>query len=214
MLNQTHLLLSIFVFSVSGSALTREDHAWSNVIKADARSNWAGSIHNSTWGYFQESLVKMTAQTSKASDTRRSTDGRPYVGTDGRAHARRDGRMDGWTGEDTISDGGDDNMSMDGRSKGTNGTFCPTPSLQLPPIPTTGGAPPRVLVIVICSTRAQGLVWPSFKRYLLDELDADLALAVSVTGGGPSVPVEDNMRRNAKYIWEIKDPPSNDFSFL
>ncbi|MGZ5374767.1 MAG: hypothetical protein ACXWDK_10920, partial [Aeromicrobium sp.] len=38
----------------------------------------------------------------------------------------------------------------------------------------------RVLVCILASTRAHGVTWPSFKTQVLDELNADLALAITV----------------------------------
>jgi hypothetical protein len=90
------------------------------------------------------------------------------------------------------------------------GDVCPSPDDSLPS--RTGVVEsPRVLVVVICSTRANGIVWESVKRYLLDELHADLALAVSSTGGGTEAPQNDLLREHAKYVWEYPDPPDNDY---
>lgn len=58
----------------------------------------------------------------------------------------------------------------------------------------------KCLVIVICQTRAYKSVWDSFKKNVLDELNADLALCVSETG------MSDSFREHAKYIWEYQDP--------
>jgi len=38
--------------------------------------------------------------------------------------------------------------------------------------------PERTLVCILAQTRAHALTWPSFKRHVLDELNADLALAL------------------------------------
>jgi len=67
----------------------------------------------------------------------------------------------------------------------------------------------RTLVIVLSSTRGHHLTWPSFSRYLLRPLQADLALSVSRAG----MPDWDGngFRRAARYIWMVDDPPGNDY---
>lgn len=47
-----------------------------------------------------------------------------------------------------------------------------------PPPPTRPTRPERTLVCILAQTRAHALTWPSFKRNVLDELNADLALAL------------------------------------
>ena len=86
--------------------------------------------------------------------------------------------------------------------------------------PTPAARSERVLVVIMAQLRATQLTWRPFKKYLLDPLDADLALCV----GRPSK-AEDLARMqldpfftNAKYIWLYQDPPENappeDFFFL
>jgi len=57
----------------------------------------------------------------------------------------------------------------------------------------------RTLVIVICQTRGHSTVWPTFKKNVIDTLNADLALCVSRTNQS------DHFRENADYIWEYDD---------
>lgn len=75
---------------------------------------------------------------------------------------------------------------------------------------------PKFLVVVICSTRGHAVVWDSFKRNVLDTLPgADLALAVSSKGGGDAAGASgDEYRANAQYVWDVEDPPDNDYTGL
>merc|ERR1719464_2607041 len=57
------------------------------------------------------------------------------------------------------------------------------------------------------------MTWPSFKRYVLDALDADLALVVSTDGIRKSTQSADGFAKNAKYIWEVQDPFDNNYRF-
>jgi hypothetical protein len=60
----------------------------------------------------------------------------------------------------------------------------------------------NVLVCVIAKTRAHDLTFPSFKRHVLDELNGDLALALTIDGkydyGNP-------FWQHAKYRWTAPD---------
>jgi hypothetical protein len=60
---------------------------------------------------------------------------------------------------------------------------------------------PRVLVVVVGTTRAWELCWESVSTNLLDELDADLALCLGDRDQGPNPFYE-----RAKYIWETHEP--------
>lgn len=81
-------------------------------------------------------------------------------------------------------------------------------------LPESIASQPRVLVAVLSSTRAEELTYDSFKRYLLDPLHADLALAVSETGGGAHSVRRGPYYRRAKFIWEMPEPRSNDYGPL
>lgn len=89
---------------------------------------------------------------------------------------------------------------------------CVGTERSLPPL-QVGKSARRVLVIMLCSTRANKLTWDSLKKNVLDPLGADLALSVSVTGGSSSATRDDQLRQNAKFIWEVKDPPQNDYGY-
>lgn len=88
------------------------------------------------------------------------------------------------------------------------GGECIRPDRQLP---SAAPGANRVLVIMICSTRGNQLSWASLKAHLLDELGADLALAVSAAGGGARPPTGDLLREHAKFLWEVPDPPGNEY---
>lgn len=81
-------------------------------------------------------------------------------------------------------------------------------------LPESTASPPRVLVAILSSTRAEELTYDSFRRYLLDPLNADLALAVSETGGGAHSVRNGPYYRRAKFIWEVPEPSSNDYGPL
>ena len=86
-----------------------------------------------------------------------------------------------------------------------NGNIPCLNSIPVRGSPWTGQSDAKVLAVVIASTRAGHLTFPSFKLHLLDPLRADLALAVAVAppGRGP-----DLFRRHAKYVWEVDEPPN------
>jgi len=81
-------------------------------------------------------------------------------------------------------------------------------------LPESIASQPRVLVAVLSSTRAEELTFDSFRKYLLDPLDADLVLAVSETGGGAHSVRNGPYYRRAKFIWEMPEPSSNDYGPL
>ena len=61
------------------------------------------------------------------------------------------------------------------------------------------------------------MTWKYFERNVLEELNADLALAVSEKGGADHSNQIDNgnpFRARAKYIWEIQDPEQDDYTPL
>ena len=60
----------------------------------------------------------------------------------------------------------------------------------------------RVLVCLLASTRAHQLTFPSFKRQVLDELEADLALALLVD---EKYDYSNPFWRHAKYRWTVPD---------
>jgi hypothetical protein len=80
--------------------------------------------------------------------------------------------------------------------------------------PDSIASQPRVLVAVLSSTRAEELTYNSFERYLIDPLHADLALAVSESGGGAHSVRSGPYYRRAKFIWEMPEPRSNDYGPL
>ena len=57
----------------------------------------------------------------------------------------------------------------------------------------------KTLVVILCQTRAAKLTFPGFKKFVLDELGADLALCVQ---DGPKTIFHDH----AKYLWLQKEP--------
>lgn len=61
----------------------------------------------------------------------------------------------------------------------------------------------RVLVCILASTRAHEVAWLSFKRQVLDELNADLALAVTFDG---NYDYANPYWQHAKYRWTAPDP--------
>ena len=60
----------------------------------------------------------------------------------------------------------------------------------------------RVLVCLLASTRAHQLTFPSFKRHVLDELNADLALALAID---ESYDYANRYWQHAKYRWTAPD---------
>jgi len=74
---------------------------------------------------------------------------------------------------------------------------------------TIGGTTPlaethveKVLVCVLCKTRAHQLTFPSFKRQVLDELNGDLALALTID---ESYNYGNPFWQHAKYRWTAPD---------
>ena len=63
----------------------------------------------------------------------------------------------------------------------------------------------KTLVCVLGQTRAQGITWENFNKYLVKSLDADLALCVA-----EKKLKKNKMYKNAKFIWKYKD--SNDYT--
>lgn len=61
----------------------------------------------------------------------------------------------------------------------------------------------RVLVCILAQTRAHQVAWPSFKRHVLDELSADLALAVTLDENYDYV---NPYWQHAKYRWTSYQP--------
>ena len=70
----------------------------------------------------------------------------------------------------------------------------------------------KTLVVVLSSTRSKNITWNNFRTRFLDILDADLALAVSTKPENDSA--FDGFRHHANYIWEIDDPPRNDYGYF
>ena len=60
----------------------------------------------------------------------------------------------------------------------------------------------RVLVCLLASTRGHELAFPSFKRQVLDELGADLALAVAID---ENYDYSNRYWQHAKYRWAAPD---------
>ena len=60
----------------------------------------------------------------------------------------------------------------------------------------------RVLVCILASTRAHELTFPSIKRYVLDELNADLALALLIK---EPYDRSNPLWQSAKYRWTYQD---------
>lgn len=63
--------------------------------------------------------------------------------------------------------------------------------------------PERTLVCVLAKTRAADVTFPSFERHVLRELDADLALALTVDVGFDR---DNPYLRRARYAWMAPDP--------
>ena len=61
----------------------------------------------------------------------------------------------------------------------------------------------RVLVCILAQTRAHQVAWPSFKRQVLDELGADLALAVTFD---EKYDYANPYWQQAKYRWTAPEP--------
>ncbi len=73
--------------------------------------------------------------------------------------------------------------------------------------PVRGICPPkqeRVLVCVLAQTRAHELTWPSFKKHVLDELNADLALCI---GTDEKYDYANPYWQHAKYRWTSVEYP-------
>jgi hypothetical protein len=58
----------------------------------------------------------------------------------------------------------------------------------------------KTLVCILGQTRAQDITWNNFNSYLLKSLNADLALCVA-----EKKTLNNQMYKNAKYIWKYKD---------
>lgn len=61
----------------------------------------------------------------------------------------------------------------------------------------------RTLVCIINQTRAHEITWPGFKRFVLDETGADLAVCVGV---GPDYDHTNPFYANAQHRWTIEEP--------
>lgn len=68
----------------------------------------------------------------------------------------------------------------------------------------------RVLVCILAQTRGHQVAWPSFKRQVLDELDADLALAVTFD---EDYDYSNPYWQHAKYRWTALQPADLGESF-
>ena len=77
-------------------------------------------------------------------------------------------------------------------------------SLMAPSVINNKTGNKKTLVCILGQTRAQDITWNSFNKYVLNFLNADLALCVAEKKSSS------NMYKNAKYIWSYKD--SKDFS--
>jgi hypothetical protein len=60
---------------------------------------------------------------------------------------------------------------------------------------------PRILVIILAETRASELTWKTFKKHVLNALNADLAVCVS-----DQSPKDNPFMRAAKYTWLYPEP--------
>jgi hypothetical protein len=60
----------------------------------------------------------------------------------------------------------------------------------------------KVLVCVLASTRSHELTFPSFKRFVLDELNADLALALAID---EKYDYDNRFWQHSKYRWTAPD---------
>ncbi len=56
----------------------------------------------------------------------------------------------------------------------------------------------KTLVCILCETRAHELTWNPFRKYLLEPLQADLALCI---GMPENYHKSNNFYQNAKFIW-------------
>ncbi len=63
--------------------------------------------------------------------------------------------------------------------------------------------PEKCLVCIIAQIRAHELTWDSFKKFTLDQLNADLALCIGVDKNSSR---DNGYYRHAKYIWEYNEP--------
>jgi hypothetical protein len=61
----------------------------------------------------------------------------------------------------------------------------------------------KTLVIIIAETRAHEFSYPSFKKNLLDNLDADLALCIAKNEWENT---NNPYYKSAKYIWTYDEP--------
>ena len=71
----------------------------------------------------------------------------------------------------------------------------------------------KTLVCILAQTRSYELTWNNFKKHVLDELNADLALCIGVT---KKYNYNNPFWKNAKYRWSIEefgDDYSNAFDF-
>jgi hypothetical protein len=68
----------------------------------------------------------------------------------------------------------------------------------------------RVLVCILAQTRAHQVAWPTFKRQVLDELNADLALAITVD---EAYDYANPYWQHAKYRWAGVQPADIGDSF-
>eukprot|EP01037_Dinobryon_pediforme_P001802 gene1802-1832_t len=83
----------------------------------------------------------------------------------------------------------------------------PKDAVKLPVAPLPKPAPERTLVCVLGQLRAGHKTWPGFKRHVLDELGADLALAI---GAAPDQDTENPFWQHATHRWVF--PEYQDFS--
>lgn len=60
----------------------------------------------------------------------------------------------------------------------------------------------KTLVCILGQTRAQDITWENFNKYVLNSLDADLALCVA-----EKKTTNNMMYKNAKFIWKYNDLP-------
>ena len=61
----------------------------------------------------------------------------------------------------------------------------------------------KCLVCILAQVRAHELTWDSFKKFVLDRLNADLALCIGVDKDSSR---DNGYYRHAKYIWEYDEP--------
>ena len=68
----------------------------------------------------------------------------------------------------------------------------------------------KCLVCILAQVRAHELTWDSFEKFVLDPLNADLALCIGVDKDSPR---DNGFYRRAKYIWEYPEPQDYDDAF-